>query len=122
MWRDEFKRCSGWIKAALEYSGGTHDVDDVEQMVAEGRLQFWPGKAAVVITEIITYPKKKALNFFLAGGDYDELREMEPYIAEFAKLNGCGRIMLHGRRGWDKTFLTKELGYKPEWWVVAKEI
>ena len=28
---DEMERCRDWIEAALEYSGGTHNFDDIKQ-------------------------------------------------------------------------------------------
>lgn len=121
-WMHEFTRCRPWLEAALEYSGGDFDIADVAALLAEGKVQLWPGEKAAIITEMMQYPKKAVLNFFLAGGDLDELQKMTPHIEQWAKEQGCSRVSLHGRRGWDRTFLTKELGYRPEWWVLAKEI
>lgn len=118
----ELERCAGWLKAALEYAGGSHEWDDVVRLVEEGDVQFWPGKAAAILTDIVDQPRKRILNFWLAGGDIEELREMEKSICRWAKAVGCGGVTLHGRRGWDKTFLTREAGYEPHWWVLAKEL
>jgi hypothetical protein len=117
----EFERCTPYIAAALEYSGGTHTVADVAEMIREGRAQFWPGLRSAIVTEINEYPRIKILNFFLAGGDIDELAIMSKFIENWAKMAGCQRITLVGRRGWERSFL-KERGYKPKWFVLAKEI
>lgn len=121
-WLHELDRCSHWIEAALEHSGDTHSIGDIAEMVSTGALQLWPGLKAVIVTEIVHYPRMSAVNFFLAGGDLEELEVMEKVVTEWAKKIGCKRVTLHGRRGWDKTFLTKDRGWKPEWWVLAKEI
>jgi hypothetical protein len=118
---DDFARCSKWLEAALEYSGGTHGIDDIAEGVQKGRFQFWPAPNAAVNTEIIVYPRLKALNFFLAGGDLDELKAMRPHIELWGKQNGCTRVCLSGRRGWERTFLRDE-GYESKWFVLSKEL
>lgn len=121
-WKSEFDRCRPWLEAALEYNGGTHSLEDIETAIAEGKAQLWPGQRSAIVTEMIQHPRATDLIFFLAGGELDELREMTPVIEEWAKEQGCSRTILYGRRGWDRTFLTKERGYKPDCWVLAKEI
>jgi len=118
---DDFERCSKWLEAALEYSAGTHTIEDIAAGIKSGAFQFWPAPNAAVITEIIVYPQLKALNFFLAGGDLDELKAMRPYIELWGKRNGCTRVNLAGRKGWQKTFLRDE-GYEPKWFVLSKEL
>jgi hypothetical protein len=117
----EFDRCSKWLEAALEYSGGTHGIEDIAEGVREGRFQFWPSPRAAAITEIIVYPRLKALNWFLAGGDLDDLKAMRPFVELWAKQQGCSRSTFSGRRGWERTFI-KDEGYAPKWFVVSKEL
>jgi hypothetical protein len=117
---DDFARCSKWLEAALEYSGGTHGIEDIAAGVKEGRYQFWPAPNAAAITEIIVYPRLKALNWFLAGGDLDELKVMRPHVELWAKQHGCTRSTIAGRRGWERTF--KDEGYEPKWFVLSKEL
>ena len=117
----EFQRCAKYLEAALEYSGGTHGIDDIAQGVRDGRFQFWPAPNCAAITEIIVYPRLKNLHYFLAGGDLDELSRMRPLIESWGKSVGCTRVTLAGRRGWSETFL-KDEGYKPKWAVLAKDL
>jgi len=118
---EHLNRLRHHVEAALEYSGGTHNFDDVAEMVEDHRLQLWPASNSVVLTEIIVYPRLKNLHYFLAGGDLDELSRMRPMIESWGKSIGCTRVTLAGRKGWAKTFL-KDEGYSPQWSVLAKEL
>ena len=118
---EDLNRLRQQVESALEYSGGTHNFDDVTEMVEGHRLQLWPAKDSVVLTEIIVYPRLKCLHYFLAGGDLDELSRMRPMIESWGKSIGCTRVTLAGRRGWSKTFL-KDEGYSPQWAVLAKDL
>jgi hypothetical protein len=118
---EHLNRLRRHVEAALEYSGGTHNFDDVAEMVGDHRLQLWPASNSVVLTEIIVYPRLKNLHYFLAGGDLDELSRMRPMIESWGKSIGCTRVTLAGRKGWAKTFL-KDEGYSPQWSVLAKEL
>lgn len=119
--REHLERLRHHVEAALEYSGGTHDFDDIVEMVGKNQLQVWPATQSIVLTEIIVYPRLKNLHYFLAGGDLDELSRMRPMIESWGKSLGCTRVSLAGRRGWAKTFL-KDEGYSPQWTVLAKKL
>ena len=119
--REHLERLRQHVEAALEYSGGTHQFEDVLEMVEKNQLQVWPAIQSIVLTEIIVYPRLKNLHYFLAGGDLDELSRMRPMIESWGKSLGCTRVSLAGRRGWAKTFL-KDEGYSPQWTVLAKKL
>lgn len=118
--RDEMERCRVWIESALEYSGDTHDFDDIVAGVEAGLMQFWPAQDSCVVTEIAAYPKHKALNIFLAGGNMDTLMDMFPSVEEFARINECKRVTLSGRPGWQKVM--DQHGFKPAFVNLSKEI
>ena len=118
---EEFERLRHHVAAALEYSGGTHKVEDIAEGIRQGQFQLWPGKNSVVVTEIIVYPQLKDLHYFLAGGDLDELRLMRPIIESWGKEIGCSRVSLAGRKGWERTFLKGE-GYEPKWFILCKDL
>ena len=117
----ELGRCRQYIEDALEYSKGTHNFDDIAAGVLSNRYQFWPNKSSAVVTEIIVYPQAKALHFFLAGGNLDELKQMRPVIENWGRSVGCTRVTLAGRKGWERTFL-KDEGYEPSWFILSKEL
>jgi hypothetical protein len=120
-WLHEFKRCEQWIAAALKYDGDTHGLEDVLLLVASGECQLWPGQRSAIVTEVVRHPRKTVLHFWLAGGDLQELEAMTVDIERWAREQGCSRVTLAGRRGWERTFL-RDRGYSPQWAVMAKEL
>ena len=117
---DELARCRAWIEAALEYSGGTHNFDDVAEALASGKMQLWPAPKGCIVTEIVVYPRKKVLNVFLGGGELDQLMDMHKDVIAWSKAQGCVAVTITGRHGWKKP-LTKH-GWKPLHASYVKEI
>ena len=117
---DELHRCREWIEAALEHSGGTHNFEDIVDGVKAGTFQFWPADDACAITEIVTFPRKKVLHIFLAGGNKDTIVAMDDSAAYFAQLNGCTGMTIAGRRGWKRVL--SEKGYDEAFTVLGKSL
>jgi hypothetical protein len=109
-WVTEFRRCEGWLEAALEYAHGAFDIQDVFEDVMNGSMQFWPGESSVAVTQVVPYPKKKIVHCFLAAGDIVELEVIHDRIVAWAKTQGCEAMTLTGRPGWTKSFL-RDIGY-----------
>lgn len=99
---DDLKRCKPWIEAALEYTGGTHLFEDIVSSIAKGQMQLWPAPRGCIVTEIVVYPRKKVLNIFLAGGELDQILDMDHDVKAWAKSNGCTAAQMSGRMGWKK--------------------
>lgn len=119
--RQEAEKARPFIEAALEYSGGTHTFGDVVGALVSGEMQLWATDAAAVVTELQMFPQYRACNFFLAGGDMNQLAHFQRVIGEWAKAQGCQRLTITGRRGWERTFL-KDEGYTPKWTTFSKEL
>ena len=121
-WMLEAARLAPHIEAALEYAGGTHTIEDVVAEIAAGNMQLWPGQDSVIVTEIVRYPRKTVLNFFLAGGKLEELEPMSAAAERWAETeHGCSSATLMGRPGWQKTFLAGR-GYVPKLVYMSKEL
>lgn len=116
----EFIRCREYLEAALEYTKGTHTLSDIWDGVVTGNFQFWPGEKSAVITEIQIYPRRKVMHIFLAGGDLDELLEMEKAIEAYANDIDCNSLSISGRRGWVRIF--ERQGWQEVCTTVAKEL
>lgn len=101
---EEFMRCQPYIEAALKYTKGTHNIRDIWDGIVTGNFQLWPGEKSAVVTEIQIYPQAKVMHIFLAGGDLEELLEMEKSVRAFAETIGCNSMSISGRRGWVKIF------------------
>ena len=110
------------LASALVYTGGTHTVEDVLAAAASGQMQMWVGEDSIVVTEILTYPRLKELNVFLAAGHLDEIRRLNPIILEWGRMHGCQRATAVGRRGWERTFVTKEAGWTAPMTVYARTL
>ena len=114
-------RCRPFIEAALTRAGGTHGIDDVARLIADGKAHFWPGRRCAVVTEFYDYPRLKACNLWLLGGELKELLAMRPAIEAWALSQGCVRILGGGpRRGWAR--LMAPLGYRPGWIIYCKDL
>lgn len=92
------------MDSALRYAGYSHSVDHVLEKVRQGKAQMWAGSESVGITEVIQYPQKKVCRIWLAAGDMDELKAMEPDVAQWARENGCSELTIEGRKGWAKVW------------------
>lgn len=108
---NELERCRPWIEAALERSGGHNAWDEIVGGLVSSRMQLWPAEQGCIITEIVVYPKTKALHIFLAGGKLDGILQMTENVKEWAKLQGCSFASFNGRFGWQKPL--EKLGWKP---------
>lgn len=117
---EELIRCKPWLEAALELSGGTHTLDDVVQAIIKGEMQFWPAPKGCAVTEIVNYPRKKVLHIFLAGGEMEQIIDMDDSAVEFAKMNGCTGMSIAGRKGWKRVL--KDKGYLETFTVLGKDI
>jgi hypothetical protein len=90
------------IEAALEYSGGTHNFDDIVSGVKSGHMQLWPTLKACAVTEIVVYPRKKVLHVFLAAGDLDQITDAIGVVEDWGKAQGCESLTMNGRYGWQR--------------------
>lgn len=117
---EQFHARRKYIEDALEYAKGTHTLDDIWNGIVDGTFQFWPGDKSAIITEVQIYPQKKTMHIFLAGGDLNELLEMEKSVRAYAKTIGCNSMSISGRRGWVRIF--ERDGWKEVCTTIAKEL
>lgn len=112
---------SQWLLDALAHDG-THGLEDVTAALAEGRAQLFACATGACVTEVVVAPRKRYLRVWLAGGDMDGMRQLHPQVVAFAKAEGCTSIVMHGRTGWERTFLTREEGWRPTLMTFEKEV
>lgn len=100
----------------------THTIEDVEAGLVEGRYQFWPGERSACVTQIIDYPRKRVMSFWLVGGDIKELFSViEPEARQWGESVGCLGFMAMplDRPGWER--MATKLGYAPKWRIYRRE-
>lgn len=121
----EWARCKQWIADGLAFAGGLYDIQDIERKIETGEMIFLPAAHCAVVLEFIFYPNAKVLNVFSGGGDegaalkeYAEI--VDPFIADFAKENGCKYVMHHCRRSGER--VGRSLGYSHQWSIMMKDV
>ena len=123
---DLWARARPLLQDALAHAHGTHEIEDVLGAIAEGRLQLWLGERCAGVTEILTFPRKRMLNLFLAGGDLGEMKTLQAGIEAFARAHACEGLMFSGRltaaaqraSGWGRA----GAGYRPTHICFCKEL
>lgn len=107
----QFDRYARQIAKGLKRGGDLYDAESVKEMIYTRKAFIVPGRNAMVIVRIETYPKGKLLNFWLSLGDMRELWEIEASLSDWAEKAGMRGVKGHGSRGWGK--LIEGLGYRP---------
>jgi len=110
-------RCRKWIIDALRYAHNSHTYEQVIDIVKRGDAQLWALKDSAIVTEIIDYPQRRTLRFWLAGGNLKTLLEVEPKIRKWSILYRCRAVEIIGRKGWEKVLKD----YEPTAIVLVKE-
>ena len=112
-------RCLPHLEAAMEHSAYAVTVAEMLTWVLEGtHYHLWPGEESAIVTEIT--PDGERLNFWLAGGNAEELERMVPWVESWGRSRGVRGFYLFGRRGWARSFM-REHGYEPRHVVMVKE-
>ena len=114
---DDADRCKKWIVDALKYAHNSHTFEQVIEIVKRGDAQLWAFKDSAIVTEIINYPQRRTLRFWLAGGNLETLLEVEPKIRKWSILYNCKAVEIIGRKGWGKVLKD----YEPTATVFIKE-
>ena len=110
-------RCRKWIVDALRYAHNSHTYEQVIDIVKRGDAQLWAFRDSAIVTEIIDYPQRRTLRFWLAGGNLKTLLEVEPKIRKWSILYRCKAVEIIGRKGWEKVMKD----YEPTAIVLVKE-
>jgi len=106
-----------YMEGAAKYTYGRFNVQDIKDGLYKNKWQLWiafdKNKIhGAVITEIVEYPRLKALVTHFTGGTQLKLwkDDMLSLLRRFASDNGCQTIESHGRAGWKQVF--KNDGFK----------
>lgn len=93
---DELKRR---FERAVRQLGGAYDVEDIINRVNDGTMQSWQSGQSVVVTEVLSFPRKKIVNVVLVAGNIEEIMALQDEVAAWAKEIGCSKMITSGRRG-----------------------
>jgi len=94
------------FEKALAQGGGTHSISDVLDRIGEGKACCWTNGDSVVVTEVLVYPRLRAVNYWLCSGKLQECAALQPDIDAWAVSEGCGIATATGRMGWMRVIKT----------------
>ena len=116
------------VKSALERSGQYANSNHIKQHCLKNEMQLWilwdkenkdEKYHGVVITEVIQRPLIKVLNIrIMVGKNRHEWQKYIKYIEDFAKQNGCDKMELIARPGWERVL--KQFNYTKSHVVLDK--
>lgn len=119
--------CIAHIDAALEYAGGEMDASDVLNLVLRGLFTLWTviedqTIVAAATSEIVTYPKCKALRVVTLGGSGINrwFAALDREWEREARRQDCIRIEAVGRKGWGRA--VKAYGYADQMNFVMRQV
>lgn len=99
------------LQRALEFGGGTHRLDDVVQLLKDGKAKLFENEGGVIVSEINTFPQFRAVNFWLLAGELRDVLALEDDVLAWGLDQGCTIATAAGRKGWGR--VSAKTGWKP---------
>ncbi len=90
---------------------GSYDEADLLRGVLANVFTFWPGENGFIFACIDRFPKLTRLHLLLAGGDHNEVAEIEKEVVNWAKSQGATQAYTEARLGLDRLNLHGKSGY-----------
>jgi hypothetical protein len=122
---DDWELAKPFLQKAIDLNRGEFELDDIHQLVLDKKMQLWgihDGELkAVMVTEIIIYPRMKRLRVVLNGGVLIDtwLDVVMDTLDRFKAAHGCKDIEILGRRGWVRKLA--KYGYREYQTVTIKD-
>lgn len=85
------------LEAARRRDPRNVPISRVVDLIEDGSVHLWHGPNCAAVGEPL-----KDYHVWLAGGDLEELLELERRASAWAKAEGYGRMTIIGRRGWER--------------------
>ena len=103
------------IQKACEYSDGFADAENFKEWLEQGTMQLWVAwdnekkkVICVCITEVKQYPKYKVCGCKITtGNSFKKWVDFMDYVMEWAKEEGCRKMEIHTRPGWERILKPK---------------
>jgi hypothetical protein len=117
-----WSKVENYMAASAEYTYGRYTVDDIKDTITDYDHHLWIAFddkkndiEGAVVTNFITYPRKKALSMVFCGGrDVRAWKDqMISMLQAWAFDNNCDVIECTGRPGWVK--ILSENGHSAAW-------
>jgi hypothetical protein len=99
----------GPLERAIAEAGGITDFAGVWNDVASGRTQVFATGKSILLAEVQQYRLAKVLQLCYGAGALDEMEPWFDTVLEWGRAQGCSKVVMLGRRGWERTFLGNRL-------------
>ena len=100
--------------------GALYSIDDLEAKVLNRRAILFAGKESAIVGESVPYAEGLVMQLTWACGDVGEIVALLPGIEALARIQGCRRVVVEGRKAWERVL--KASGYDFFSVTVAKEL
>jgi hypothetical protein len=92
-------------------------ITAIDELIADGRAQFWATEHAALVTEVKDYPGgARAIEAIAgAGRKQDIIEKLGPAVEAWAGSIGATHLKVAGRAGWSRQM-------KPHGWRLFQEI
>ena len=130
--RNIWENVSRHVKKATDYTYGRYREIDVLHECLMGKFNLWVVSRekeeeevdyiGAAVTEVLQYPRKKALSVvFLSGDDFSEwMPEIDKKFVDFAKVLECDFVEACGRAGWERK--VKKLGWIKRFSIIERPL
>lgn len=96
------------IQRALDRAGNVMTIEDLYTFVLTGAVQLWTApeyplaspSTACMFTELVNYPRVKAIRSMYTAGSMRDAMAMIPRMARWALSVGCERAEFAASPGW----------------------
>jgi hypothetical protein len=88
------------LARVLDRMGGLYTLNDILDLIADGRMQSFVEGESWALTRIAQYPRAKVVEVLAVVGRLDEARILHDRILIFAAEVGASVIQAYGRTGW----------------------
>jgi hypothetical protein len=116
---DEWTLARPYLLPAIERLHGVSENDILAGLLA-GHYVLRLAKNSALLLQTEFFGTTRALNFFAAGGDKDELLVLESTLCEAAPSQGYTLATARGRKGWEKD--AEKRGWKFDYIAMYKEL
>lgn len=117
---DALQRHRAGIERALTYGGGGHTFDYVAARVLSGDCDIYILPNSIIIAEIGEQTNFSVYHGFIAAGNLEEILSFDEQFQHEARIRGCKKVSIAGRRGWLKPM--KSIGWDEAICIMYKDV
>lgn len=88
------------IEAVLKEQGGFYTMSDILDQIDAGAMQSFAKGDSWLVTRILDFPRRTAIEVVFAYGDLDDLKAMESEVEQFRSDVNADCLLASGRMGW----------------------